>query len=193
MLERASQHAAAAEGLDITFRHADAMTLPFRPRSFNVITGSLVAYLLPDPAAALERWRALLRPGGVLAFTWVLSDDPAMLPAYQAVDALVPAGRQTWTEFTTRPPWDSLASVEAMLSGYAAATTTIEPVTTRYDSPDHWWRSNWSQGPALCWKQIPEHHRAAARFAAMRALDPLRAEDGTLTRVRQVCYTVARL
>ena len=53
-----------------------------------------MVYLLPDPAVVLDRWRVLLRPGGILAFSWVLAEDPAWQPVFAAVDAFLPAGRQ---------------------------------------------------------------------------------------------------
>ena len=53
----------------IRLRQADAADPPFAPRSFDAVLASLVLYLLPDPAAALVRWRDLLAPGGVLGFS----------------------------------------------------------------------------------------------------------------------------
>lgn len=48
------------------FAASDAMHLPFRPGSFDVVVSAGVLEYLPDPAAALRGVRALLRPGGHL-------------------------------------------------------------------------------------------------------------------------------
>jgi ubiquinone/menaquinone biosynthesis C-methylase UbiE len=191
MLARARRHAQAADLRQVTFQRADAVAPPFKPGSFDAVLASLVVYLLPGPAAALARWRALLRPGGRLAFSWVLAEDPAFEPAFAAVDAYLPEGRPGWGTSWRR--WRSVAEAEAMLgTGYDAITTTVEPVTTRYDSPGHWWESSWTQAPRLAWQHIPPADRDAARDDAFRILEVIRAPDGTLARVRTTCYTTAR-
>lgn len=48
------------------FAASDAMRLPFRPGSFDVVVSAGVLEYLPDPAAALRGVRELLRPGGHL-------------------------------------------------------------------------------------------------------------------------------
>ncbi|WP_461123706.1 methyltransferase domain-containing protein [Saccharothrix stipae] len=48
------------------FRQGDAADPPYPPASFDVVLVRHVLWALPDPAAALDRWRALLRPGGRL-------------------------------------------------------------------------------------------------------------------------------
>ncbi len=44
----------------------DAQSLPFRARSFDVVVSTLVFCTIPDPLAALEEIRRVLRPGGRL-------------------------------------------------------------------------------------------------------------------------------
>ncbi|QQQ76462.1 methyltransferase domain-containing protein [Saccharothrix sp. 6-C] len=55
---------AKAPGVD--FRRGDAADPPYPPGSFDVVLARHVLWALPDPAAALDRWRALLKPGGRL-------------------------------------------------------------------------------------------------------------------------------
>jgi ubiquinone/menaquinone biosynthesis C-methylase UbiE len=45
---------------------ADAMRLPLRSASVDMVTASNVLFLLPDPSAALREMRRALKPGGVL-------------------------------------------------------------------------------------------------------------------------------
>jgi ubiquinone/menaquinone biosynthesis C-methylase UbiE len=190
MLARARDEAAAA-GLDnATFEQADAMAPPFGPGRFDAVLGSFVVYLLPDAAGAVARWLTLLRPGGVLGFTWVVAEDPAWEPVFEAVDAFMPDGQPGWNAYWRR--WYSPAEAEAILTGYTAVHTAAEPVTTRYASPEHWWESCWTQGPRLVWQHIPPDRRGVARDAAFALMDPIRAADGSYPRVRTTCYTMAR-
>lgn len=56
----------------------DAVAPDFPPGSFDVITSRYVLWTLRTPEAALRNWRALLRPGGLLAAvdsTWFSSGD----------------------------------------------------------------------------------------------------------------------
>jgi ubiquinone/menaquinone biosynthesis C-methylase UbiE len=55
----------------VVFLNVDASEPSFGPASFDAVLASFVVYLLADPGAALARWRNLLRPGGILAFTFV--------------------------------------------------------------------------------------------------------------------------
>lgn len=65
VLERAR---VAAEGQEnVSFEVADAYSLPFGDRSFDVVHAHQVLQHLVDPVAALREWHRLVRPGGVLA------------------------------------------------------------------------------------------------------------------------------
>jgi ubiquinone/menaquinone biosynthesis C-methylase UbiE len=166
MLDRVRQHA-ASEGLDnISVRHADACAPAFPDASFDAILASLVVYLLRDPAAATSRWRPLLRPAGRVAFSWVLGEDPAWEPVYDAVDAFLPAGQRTWRATWRR--WSLAADAEAILGDeYGSVTTVAEPIVTRYTSPAHWWESSWTQGPP--WPGSTSPRRRATRHKTRRS------------------------
>lgn len=65
MLERAR-----AKGMSLTpapsFLEGDASAPPLPTRAFDVVLARHVLWAMPEPPAALDRWLALLRPGGVL-------------------------------------------------------------------------------------------------------------------------------
>jgi ubiquinone/menaquinone biosynthesis C-methylase UbiE len=192
MLTRARQ-AALAEGLtNVVFLNVDASEPSFRAASFDAVVASFVVYLLADPGATLARWRDLLRPNGLLAFTWVIAEDSRLEPVYAAVDEFLPDGQEGWNAFRRRHGWTSVGHVESLLDGCRDVRTIVEPVTTRYASPEHWWESSWTQAPALAWSHIPDGRRDQARDAAFKALERLRGDDGSIARVRMVCYTLAR-
>lgn len=48
------------------FQQGDAGTPPYGDGSCDVVLARHVLWALPDPAAAIERWVRLLKPGGVL-------------------------------------------------------------------------------------------------------------------------------
>ena len=55
---------AAPFGAAITVEEGDAGDPPWEPGTLDVVFARHVLWTLPDPAAALQRWAGLLRPGG---------------------------------------------------------------------------------------------------------------------------------
>jgi ubiquinone/menaquinone biosynthesis C-methylase UbiE len=62
---------AAAEGLAdrVTFRHADALDLPFEPASFDAVLALESIVHIPDRARVLAEIARVVRPGGRVALT----------------------------------------------------------------------------------------------------------------------------
>jgi SAM-dependent methyltransferase len=92
MLDHAVRKAAEAS-VTATFRPGDAARPPFAPGSFDVVLARHVLWALPDPAAALAVWGALLRPGGRLVLVegrWVTG---AGLPAAECLALVRGQGR----------------------------------------------------------------------------------------------------
>lgn len=72
MLARAREHAVRAEHAP-RFLPGDAVAPDFADGSFDAITNRYLMWTLREPERALQAWRRLLRPGGVLALvdsTW---------------------------------------------------------------------------------------------------------------------------
>jgi SAM-dependent methyltransferase len=65
MIALARAKATAAE-VAVELRVGDAMAPPWPAGEFDVVLSRHVLWALPDPARGLERWRALLAPGGRL-------------------------------------------------------------------------------------------------------------------------------
>jgi SAM-dependent methyltransferase len=87
MIARATAKTHAA-GYDLPFRVMDAFTPSLSPRQFDVIVCRHLLWALPDPALALERWVALLVPGGRLVLIEGVWGTGAGLPSQQIVAAL---------------------------------------------------------------------------------------------------------
>ncbi|HEX7536864.1 MAG TPA: methyltransferase domain-containing protein [Dermatophilaceae bacterium] len=63
MVERARAKTAEFAG-QVTVRVGDVTDPPFGPGSVDVVLARHILWTLPDPQAALARWRSMLRPGG---------------------------------------------------------------------------------------------------------------------------------
>jgi SAM-dependent methyltransferase len=194
MLERAAATCTALRLGNVTLARADATDLPYADGSVDVVTASMMIFLLPDPARALRAWLRVLRPGGTLAFSWNIAEDPCWAPVIAAVDAYVP-GEGGFDAVLHHPPFTSDLAVQAMLvdAGYTSVATAAGTTETRYTGPRQWWAASWSQAPRIAWQHIPHDRRAAARAAAFGVLDTLRdPADGSLIRRSAVGYTTAR-
>jgi SAM-dependent methyltransferase len=189
MIARAEHRAREAGIENVVFRCVDATRPGLEQGAFDAVISSLVVTFFPSPAMALHAWRDLLRPGGVIAFSWMLSEDRAWQPAYDAVDAFL-AREERWS--ATRPHW-AVADAEAALPPDMSVATRVEDHVTRYASVSQWWELSLTQAPAIAWSHIPAESRDNAREAAFARLRRLQKTDGSLERVRTICYTVASL
>jgi SAM-dependent methyltransferase len=194
MLERAAAICAALRLGNVTLARADATDPPAADGSVDVVTASMMIFLLPDPARALRAWLRVLRPGGTLAFSWNIAEDPRWAPVIAAVDAYVP-GAGSFDAVLHHPPVTSTRAVQAMLAdaGYISAATTAGTTETRYTGPRQWWAASWPQAPRIAWQHVRPGRWEAARTAAFGLLHPLRDQNsGGLTRRSVIGYTTAR-
>jgi SAM-dependent methyltransferase len=162
------------------------------PCSFDVVLAGYVIQFLPHPELAARRWWSLLRPGGTVAFSWGLAQDPAWVPVMAAVDAHVPDGVPGFEAFFRRPPFTGIDPVEQILtsSGYHRVDTVTVETETVYDSPGHWWAACRSQAPwAISWRHILPAQLKVALTQAFTALEGLRGPDGTFTRTLRFALT----
>ncbi|WP_026876034.1 class I SAM-dependent methyltransferase [Jiangella gansuensis] len=92
MLDKAREKAAALPNPP-ELRLGDAVAPEFPPASFDVVTNRYLLWTLRTPEVALRNWRALLRPGGLLAAvdsTWF----PTGIHAPVSGDSATPLERQ---------------------------------------------------------------------------------------------------
>jgi SAM-dependent methyltransferase len=80
--EMVARAKAKAGGQAVCLAVMDAAALAFAPRSFDVIVCRHLLWALPNPPRVLERWSALLRPGGRLL----------LVEGYWSTDAGIRAG-----------------------------------------------------------------------------------------------------
>jgi SAM-dependent methyltransferase len=86
--------ARAKAGHAATIHEADAAAPPFDPATYDVVLSRHVLWAMPSPAAALDRWIALLRPGGRLLLVEGSWSTGAGLTAEQTVDLVERSGRE---------------------------------------------------------------------------------------------------
>ncbi len=130
---------AAMLGLgNVTATIADAHDPPYAAGSFDAVVASMLVFLLAVPDAAVRGWRRLLRPGGTVAFSWIVAEDPRWVPAIAAVDAL--AGGASFARTWHHPPFTSPADVADVLTeaGYREVSTTMATVPRHYTGPRQW-------------------------------------------------------
>lgn len=80
MLARAAATAARLGLAQVGVEAGDAEDPTYPDGSFDAVLASNVMFLLADPERAARRYAALLRPGGVFAFSWNVAEDPAWVP-----------------------------------------------------------------------------------------------------------------
>lgn len=123
--------AAARVGSDrVTFRQADAQSLPFPDASFDLVACQFGIMFFPDRDAAYREARRVLRSGGCLLFNvWNrIEDNPVSHALAEAVAAVFPDNPPS---FLNRVPYGyhDKARIEAQLreAGFAEiAAETIE-------------------------------------------------------------------
>jgi SAM-dependent methyltransferase len=92
-------------GLQVEATEADAESLPFADRSFDLVFGHAVLHHLPDLERAFGEFRRVLRPGGTIAFAGEPSrvgDRLASVPKLAAV-RLAPGWRRLMRARTASP------------------------------------------------------------------------------------------
>ncbi len=89
----ACAESARTVGCDISLRTADAERLPYDDASFDLVVGHAILHHLPEPEAALQEFKRVLKPGGEL----FLAGEPT-----RTGDRLAKAvGRLTWKSWRT--------------------------------------------------------------------------------------------
>jgi SAM-dependent methyltransferase len=133
LLERGRARA-AAEGLRIEFRAADAEALPFADASFDVVVSTFGAMFAPDQErAAAEMLRVCKRGGKIGLANWTPEGFIGQMFKVMGKHVAPPMG--------VKPPplWGSPARLgELFDSGKATVGWSKRHFNFRYESPAHW-------------------------------------------------------
>lgn len=66
MIKQANLNLSTGNYDNVSFVKGDVMNMPFRDRVFDLVTGTMLLPVLPNPQQALEEMLRVLRPGGKL-------------------------------------------------------------------------------------------------------------------------------
>ncbi len=125
---------AAAEGLAIEFREADAEALPFEDGCFDVVVSTFGVMFTPNQERAAEELIRVCKPGGKIGLAnWTPEGFIGRLFKTIGKHAPPPAG--------VRSPalWGTRARITEMFGGHASSIK-LEPrmYTFRFASAQHW-------------------------------------------------------
>jgi len=193
MVERLRREAAARRLDQVDVSVADAADPPPGDAHYDAVLAGFVLFFLPDVAAAVRRYAAMLRPRGRLVTSWFGADDERWKPVFTAVRAHLPEDAAP-----PRPPgadiFSSVESVETLLrsAGFPEVSTLEEPHELRFRDAEEWYRWSWSHGMRGLWEQVAAEELEAARAAAFDAMSSV--DDGHGLTVRLVLrYTRAEV
>jgi SAM-dependent methyltransferase len=149
---------AAADGLAMRFRQADAEALPFGDGAFDVVVSTFGVMFTPDHERAAAEMVRVCRPGGRIGMAnWTPGSFVGQIFRLIGSHLPPPAG--------VRSPalWGTREHIATLFGGSTDSIhTTVRRFVFRYRSPEHWlehFRTNY--GPML---------------KAFAALDPARQE-----------------
>jgi SAM-dependent methyltransferase len=133
-LLRRARERAAAEGLSVEFREADAEALPFADASFDVVMSTFGVMFTPDQDKAAAEMLRVCRPGGKIGLaSWTSDGFIGQLFKTLGKHLPPPAGVKSPALWGTRGRLDELFGAQA---GYISAQPQM--FVFRYRSPQHW-------------------------------------------------------
>lgn len=125
---------AAAEGLAVDFREADAEALPFPDASFDVALSTFGVMFAPDQARAAAEMRRVVRPGGRIGMAnWTADGFIGQLFRVVGKHVPPPAGLASPLLWGNEDHLRQLFGADAL-----QARITRRMFNFRYASPTHW-------------------------------------------------------
>lgn len=185
----------AAQGHDVRAEVMDAGDPDLLPSTYDLVASSLVLFFLPDPAAALARWVALLAPGGRIGLTTFGQEHAA----WSGINALfrpwLPPAMLDPKAVGPEAPFSSDDGMEALLR--AAGASDVRTVTRRIDVPwgdvEGWKAFSMSTGQRAMWAMVPAEERDGLEERAAQILDDARDGSGRIVIWQDMRYTLGRL
>ncbi len=143
----------------VTWRSADALSLPFHDRSFDVVVCQFGAMFFPNKTAAYREALRVLRPGGRLMFSvWDRIEENEFAAVVTAAVAAVFPGDAP--SFLARTPHGYHARIDSELAAAGFASVTVETIEHRSQAPGY-------RDPAIGYCQgTPLRNEIEARDAA---------------------------
>jgi ubiquinone/menaquinone biosynthesis C-methylase UbiE len=177
---------------NVAVAQGDAEQPDFANGSFDAVLASLVMFFLPDSAAAVRRYAALLAPGGRFGFTTFGAQDPNFDAAMRAVGSFVPDGMPHRDE--RQGPFGSREAIAQLVTANGFAHPEIDEMTyeSRFTDPDHWLAWVWSHGGRYTLERVPADRLDEATAAAKAAFKAAQTPAGDYVIHTQIRFTIAR-
>jgi ubiquinone/menaquinone biosynthesis C-methylase UbiE len=133
LLERARERA-AADRLNIAFREADAETLPFRDKSFDVVVSTFGVMFTPDQERAARELVRVTKPGGKIGLAnW--TPDGFIGQLFKTIGKHLPPP----TGVKSPALWGTRARLAELFEPHASSIEAPKRhFVFRYRSPEHW-------------------------------------------------------
>jgi ubiquinone/menaquinone biosynthesis C-methylase UbiE len=184
---------AAARGLDhVRVTIGDAAAPAFAPGSFDVVTAGMVMFFVPAPRTAVRHVAGLLRPGGVFAMSSFGPSDPK----FAETMAILYRHRvgPPWEEATDKP-FDSAASIAAMLEEAGYADVSVEETTHEIvlAGLDRYWDWVASHGGRILIDAVGPERLPAAKTEVLAMLTGHQTSDGSLVHRSIARFAIARV
>jgi ubiquinone/menaquinone biosynthesis C-methylase UbiE len=133
LLERGRARA-AADGLEIEFKQADAEALPFADRSFDAVVSTFGVMFTPDQdRAAAELVRVCKRSGKIGLANW--TPEGFIGQVFKAIGKHMPPPAGVKSPAL----WGTRARIAELFEPHASSITSVQRhFVFRYRSPEHW-------------------------------------------------------
>jgi ubiquinone/menaquinone biosynthesis C-methylase UbiE len=180
--------------MNVDVQVMDAADPQFPAAGFDIVASSLVIFFLPDPVAALRRWRELLIDGGRLGISTFGSPSAA----WRAVDAVfrpyLPPAMLDARTTGAAGPFASDAGVEELVrdAGFVDLRTEGFDLDVVLTDVEHWSRWSHSHGQRAMWDAAPASEHATILATVADILDGARDADGSIRLSQHVRLTYAQ-
>lgn len=194
MVEATAREARARGVSNVNVRVMNAMDPDLPHGTFDAITASFMIFFLPDPAAALTRWRSLLVPRGTVGVSTFGAWDPRWA---EMDDLFAPyRDRQVFSVDPRDPngPFGSDAGVEQLMrsAGLVDAHSSRFDLVLTFENVDQWYAWTRSHGQRMLWDSIPEAELGSVLERVFARVDGWRDDGGPITSHHAIRLTLAQ-
>lgn len=183
---------AAAAPPNVTVSVGDAEAPEFADGSFDAVFSAFVIFMLPDPLAALRRYRALLRPDGTVALSQFSGPPPGKWNEVGTVIGRYLGDGQSLPRADDSPVGTPERLAEALAeTGFADVRQEHESFEIAFRDLDQWWAWAWSHGQRGAFERVPADRLEDLKAELYALLGADLADGEPLTVTQHVTFTLA--
>ena len=194
MVALAAADAAELGLTQVRVRLGDADKPPGTPGEYDAVLAGLVLFFLPHVTVATYRYARLLKPGGLLAFSWFGPDDARWTPVFAALDRYAPQPASRGSGPDPTDVWRTPESIRTMLTaaGYVEIETVEETFEIIVPDLETWWNWSFSHGGRDYFEAFPVERHTEIKAAAAAAMGEVLRPDGSISMRPVLRFTTAR-